>query len=525
MILTWFQNLFKAKDKAKKISLLLTDLASLENYISDLFSFSPLPICFVSPLGVVLEINPAFEKTSGFSAEEIIGESIEKIFNKREIVLLSQETFLEGAVTGRELQLLKKDGSFLIVQLFTRVRVDEESRPIGYFLGIFDLSDIKKTNEELTRAQAALLNILEDSEEARKRIEEEKNKTQAIITSFTDGLFFFDRNHLLVLINPKAEEIFAVKDMEIIGRSIMDLRTFPKLRSLIDFLGNEIRKTVRAEFSFSFSRDSIFEISVIPLNQEGVNLGDLVVLHDVSREKMVERLKTEFVSLAAHQLRTPLSAIKWSVKMFLDGDLGKVGRKQKEILTKTYQSNERMIILVNDLLSVARIEEGKYALTFAAVDIVKTCQAAIDLFGDNFKKKKLKFTLVGPVKKTVLAVADGERIKFVVQNFLDNASKYTPPGGKISCVITETARTIRVEVIDSGIGIKENEQKRVFSKFFRAPEAVLLEPTGSGLGLYMAKNIIEGHGGKIDFFSRQGKGSTFYFVIPKSPAVERNGSR
>lgn len=523
MILTWLQNLFKTEDKAKKISLLLADLASLENYISDLFSFSPLPICFVSPLGVVLETNPAFEKTSGFSGEEIIGESIEKIFNKREIVLLSQETFLEGAVTGRELQLLKKDGSFLIVQLFTRVRIDEESRPIGYFLGIFDLSNIKKTNEELTRAQAALLNILEDSEEARKRIEEEKDKTQAIITSFTDGLFFFDRNHFLVLINPKAQEIFAVKDTEVIGRSITDLKTFPKLRSLIDFLGNEIREAVRAEFLFS--RDSIFEVSVIPLNQDGVSLGDLVVLHDVSREKMVERLKTEFVSLAAHQLRTPLSAIKWSVKMFLDGDLGKVGRKQKEILTKTYQSNERMIILVNDLLSVARIEEGKYALTFATVDIVKTCQAAIDLFGDNFKKKKLKFTLVRPVKKTILAVADGERIKFVVQNFLDNASKYTPAGGKISCVITETARTIRVEVIDSGIGIKENEQKRVFSKFFRAPEAVLLEPTGSGLGLYMAKNIIEGHGGKIDFFSRQGKGSTFYFVIPKSPAVERNGSK
>jgi PAS domain S-box-containing protein len=523
MLLTWFQNLFKTEDKAKKISLLLTDLASLENYISDLFSFSPLPICFVSPLGVVLEINPAFEKTSGFSAEEIIGESIEKIFNKREIVLLSQETFLEGAVTGRELQLLKKEGSFLTVQLFTRVRVDEESRPIGYFLGIFDLSEIKRTNEDLRSAQAALLNILEDSEEARKRIEEEKDKTQAIITNFTDGLFFFDRNHFLVLINPKAEEIFAVKDRKMIGRQITDLKTFPKLRSLIDFLGNEIRETVRAEFSFG--RDSIFEVSVIPLDQDGVNLGDLVVLHDVSREKMVERLKTEFVSLAAHQLRTPLSAIKWSVKMFLDGDLGKVGRKQKEILTKTYQSNERMIILVNDLLSVARIEEGKYALTFAPVDIVKTCQAAIDLFGDNFKKKRLKFTLVRPVKRTILAFADGERIKFVVQNFLDNASKYTPTGGKISCVITETARTIRVEVIDSGIGIKEDEQKRVFSKFFRAPEAVLLEPTGSGLGLYMAKNIIEGHGGKIGFFSRLGKGSTFYFVIPKSPAGKHNGSK
>lgn len=516
----WFRNLFRAEDKAKRISLLLTDLASLENYISDLFNFSPLPICFISPLGVVLEINPAFEKASGFAAEEIIGESIERIFNKQEIALISKETFSEGAVIGRELQLLKKDGLFLTVQLFTRVRVDEESRPIGYFLGIFDLSEIKRTNEKLRSSQAALLNILEDSEEARKKIQEEKDKTQAIITNFTDGLFFFDRDHFLILINPKAQEIFAVKDTEVIGRLITDLKTFPKLCPLIDFLGKEIKEIMRAEFSFS--RDSIFEVSVIALSQDGVNLGDLVVLHDVSREKMIERLKTEFVSLAAHQLRTPLSAIKWSLKMFLDGDLGKVNGKQKEIISKTYQSNERMIILVNDLLSVARIEEGKYALAFAPVDIVKICQVAIDALKDNLKRKKLKLVLVKPVKKAVLAIADGERIKLVVQNLLDNAFKYTPIGGKVSCVISETAQTIKIEVIDSGIGIKEDEQKRVFSKFFRSPEAVLLEPTGSGLGLYMANNIIEGHGGKIGFTSKVGKGSTFYFVIPKSHEKENS---
>jgi len=229
----------------------------------------------------------------------------------------------------------------------------------------------------------------------------------------------------------------------------------------------------------------------------------------------VERLKTEFVSLAAHQLRTPLSAIKWSIQMILDGDLGRVAQEQKNILGKTYQSNERMINLINDLLNLARIEEGKYVISPAPVDIIKRCEEAIDIVSESMRGKNIKFTFIKSTEKPIKVFADEEKLKLVIQNLLDNAFKYTPKGGRVVLSLKETLKNVRVEVKDNGMGIAKNEQDRVFSKFFRTREAVLAEPAGSGLGLYMAKNIIESHNGQIGFVSEEGKGTTFYFTMPK----------
>ena len=504
-----FKRSNKVEDKDKKITLLLADLTSLENYVNDLFNFSPLPICFVSSLGVILEANPAFEKTSGFPSEEIIGESIEKIFNREEIASVTKETLKEGLITAKDLSLFRKDGDNLIVRVFTRTRTDENLKPIGYFLGLFDLSDIKKTEDELKRVQAALLNILEDTEGARRMTEEEKDKTQTIITNFTDGLLLFDKNHNLALINPKAENFFKIDR----ARGLKEIAEIPSLKKLTEFLGSDIKDIFRKEFIMA--KDFILEVSAISMEKDNIDLGNLVVLHDVSREKIIEKLKTEFVSLAAHQLRTPLSAIKWSLRMILDGDLGNINKDQEEIMEKTYQSNERMIALVNDLLNVARIEEGEYAISPTSIDMVKICRSAINSIADGFKKKGIEFKFIKSSHKPIMIFVDEEKLGLVLQNMLDNALKYTEKLGKVSLSLKETPTNVTVEVRDTGIGIAKNEQKRVFSKFFRASEAVLAEPAGSGLGLYMAKNIIDSHGGEIGFKSQPGKGTTFYFTLKK----------
>ncbi len=512
-IFKFFRSANKFEDKNKKIALLLADLASLEDYINDFLNFSPLPICFVSPLGVILEVNPAFEKISGFASEEIIGESIKKIFNGEEIAGITKETLKEGSATTKNLSLLRKDGDNLVVRVFTGTRTDKNLEPIGYFLGLFDLSDIKKTEDELKRVQVALLNILEDTEEARRKAEEEKDKTQAIITNFTDGLLFFDKNHNLALINPKAESFLKADKEKMISRGLKEVAEIPSLKRLTEFLGPDIEDIFRKEFVVA--KDFILEISAISMEKDNIDLGNLVVLHDVSREKIIEKLKTEFVSLAAHQLRTPLSAIKWSLRMILDGDLGGINEEQKEIMEKTYQSNERMIALVNDLLNVARIEEGKYAISPTFIDMVKFCQSAVDSIADGFKDKGIEFKFTKPGHKPIVIFADEEKLELVIQNMLDNALKYTEKPGKVSLSLKETPASVTVEIKDTGIGIAKNEQQRVFSKFFRASEAILAEPAGSGLGLYMAKNIIDSHGGEIGFKSQSGKGTTFYFTLKK----------
>jgi PAS domain S-box-containing protein len=496
----------------KRQSLLAEDLASLEDYIHDLFNFSPLPICFVSPVGVILEINPAFEKISEFGFYEIVGEPIEKLFKREEIEELAKETLDKGFVEGRELVFSPKGEKEITAQVFTRTRRDEKGKAVGYFLGLFDLTGIKKTEVELKESQTALLNILEDTEDARGRAEEEKNKTEAIITSLSDGLLVFDKENRLILINPQAGKFFNIELEKTVGQSVSDLAEHAELKTLMDFLGSEIKKLFREELEIR--ENFILEVSTISLTTKEEKMGNLVILHNVSREKMIERMKTEFVSISAHQLRTPLSAIKWTLKMLLEGDLGEITSEQRNFIEKTYQSNERMIALINDLLNVTRIEEGRYLYKPTLSSIESIVESVINSYREEIEKRNIKLELKKPKKKIPKVMVDVEKIELAFQNLLDNAVRYTPPGGEVIVSLTQDKEETIVSIKDTGVGIPEDQQKRVFSKFFRGANVIRMETEGSGLGLFISKNIIEAHGGQVWFKSKERKGTTFYFSLP-----------
>jgi len=506
-------------ENEKKVSLLLEDLASLEAYIHDLFSFSPLAVCFVSPIGVILEANPAFEKISNYSFDEIVGEAIEKIIEKEAIEKLIDDTLKKGVVEGREVKFFPREKKSLVCQVFTKARKDEEGKAVGFFLGVFDLTKIKKTEEELKKAQTALLNILEDTEEARKRAEEEKNKTQTIITSFADGLLVFDKEKKLTMINPQAGNFLGIKPEEIIGKSNLELYELKALRDLMALLGKEMKGIFRKEWEAK--REFVLEVSTIPLMTEEEEAGTLVVLHDVSREKIVERLKTEFVSLSAHQLRTPLSAIKWTLRMLLDGDLGEITKEQREYIEKTYGSNERMISLINSLLNVTRIEEGRFIYRPVLAKIDEIAESVVEAFEEEIEGKQIKFQFEKPKEQLPRVFVDVEKIKMAIQNLVDNAIRYTLERGQVTVALKGVNEEIEFSVKDTGVGIPKEQQERVFTKFFRGANVIRLETEGSGLGLFITKNIIEAHGGKIWFESEEGRGSTFYFTLPVRKKLEK----
>jgi len=510
----------KESSKEKKLSLLADDLASLESYIHDLFSFSPLPICFVSPIGVILEVNPAFENISGVKSYEIIGEAIEKVFEKREADSLTKETLEQGSVHAREMTFSPKGKEKIFIQVFTRARKDEEGEVVGYFLGIFNLTEIKEKENELKEAQLALMNILEDTEGARKTAEEERNKTQEIIKSLTDGLLVFDKENSLALMNPQAEKFLMVKKEELIGQKIADLSKFEQLKNLADLIGTEIKENLFRQ-ELKLTENFILEASTVPLIANKQKIGSLLVLHDISREKIIERMKTEFVSIAAHQLRTPLSAIKWTLKMMLDGDLGEITTEQREFLNKTYRSNERMITLINDLLNVTRIEEGRYLHSPTLNDIVPVLQFVINLYTEEARKRQIKLELKKTKKKVPRLLLDVEKLKLAFQNLIDNALKYTSAKGKVIISVDCDDKEVVVSVKDSGVGIPREQQERIFSKFFRGTNVIKMETDGSGLGLFITKNVIESHGGRVWFESEVGKGTTFYFAIPIKKAIKR----
>jgi len=503
-----------------KTSILLEDLASLETYARDLFTFLPLPVCLVSAIGIILEANPAFEEISGYQTGELIGKSIDSIFRKRKINELAEETLKEGLVRAKEIELLTKEKKKIPARVSTILRKTEEGETIGYFMAFFNLSDIKKKELELREAQTALLNMLEDTAKGREIAEEAKKETLAIITNFTDGLLVLDKENKLSLINPKAKDFFDINTEKVFGKSIAELSKISLFKSLTDILGADPKKIFRKEFSIG--ENVVLEATTVPLMHEGEKekIGTLIVLHDITREKLIEKMKTEFVSLSAHQLRTPLSAIKWTLKMLLDGDLGALTQEQHDFIEKTYKSNERLINLVNDLLNVTRIEEGRYIYGPVFADLGTLVQSAIDVYRDAINKKKIKFLFKRSSKDLPKIPMDVEKMRLVISNLIDNAVKYTLWGGQIILSIDRTDGELEFIIKDSGVGIPAKQQKRVFSKFFRGSNAIKLDTEGTGLGLFVAKNIIEAHGGEIWFDSKEGQGTTFYFTLPTREELE-----
>ena len=376
-----------------------------------------------------------------------------------------------------------------------------------------ELQELERKTKELESSRKALMNILEDVEEARKKAEEEKNKTSAIITNFTDGLLVFDKNNNLELINPRSEDFFQVKKKEIADKGTPRLASSPSLEPLITLLEQKKFKEIYRQ-ELTLEKNLILEVSAVPIMREEEKSGTLVVLHDITREKMIERMKTEFVSIAAHQLRTPLSAIKWTLRMLLDGDLGELSQEQENFIKKTYESNERMISLINDLLDVTRIEEGRYLFKPALANFENVVHFVINSYRETAQKIKLTLEFKKPETKLPKVYIDVEKIRVAVQNLLDNAIKYTPPGGKVTVSLKYAKKEIELSIKDTGLGIPQDQQKRVFTKFFRGANIMRIDTEGSGLGLFIAKNIIEAHKGKIWFESEEGKGTIFYFTLP-----------
>lgn len=500
-------------EKEKRIELLLEDVMSLEEYVRDLFDFSPLPISFVSPLNVFLEINPSFEGLSGYTFDELVGEPVHKIFKELDAEEIKKQVFEEGIIRNKEVELVREGEANIPVQVFAKARYNEEKEVVGYFLGLFDISEVREKEKELRQAQTALLNILEDTEEARRRVEREKSKTDTIIAHFSDGLIVADKKRNITLVNPKAEEMFEVQAGELVGQKIGKVSNQGRMEPFV--------KLVLPSISESFSRkelklgkELIVEISNIIMEEREEKLGHLFVIHDVTRERTVERLKTEFVSIAAHQLRTPLSAIKWSLKMILDGDVGELEKEQREFIEKTYRSNERMIVLVNSLLNVTRIEEGRFVYKRLSTDIVELIENVIKQIQPMIKRKELDFVFHKPSKKLPKMKVDREKMSIVIYNLIDNAVKYTLEGGKVEVYLKKKKGEIEFRVEDTGVGVPKDQQKRIFTKFFRGANVIRLETVGTGLGLFITKNIVEAHDGEIDFESKEGEGSSFWFKIP-----------
>ncbi|KPJ54726.1 hypothetical protein AMJ47_03785 [Parcubacteria bacterium DG_72] len=327
-----------------------------------------------------------------------------------------------------------------------------------------------------------------------------------------DGLLVFDSENRLFLINPSAEKFLEVREEEVLGKTILELSRFARFAPLASLLGGGLEEYFRKELAFN--SNLVLEITSVHMKIEGERVSTLVIMHDITREKLAEKMKAEFVTLAAHQLRTPISGVKWSLKTLLDEEVGKINKKQRAIIEQAYKTNNKVVNLIRDLLSVAEIEEGRYLKKLSLWNIEDIISSVIDGFEPQLKKKKIKIKLQKPKGDLPKIMVDVERLKVALNNIIKNAVRYTFGGGIITVLLIRHEKYIEVEVKDTGIGIPLSQQNKVFTKFFRSSNVMKIDTEGTGLGLYIAKNIIEAHDGRIWFESEENKGTTFYFTIP-----------
>lgn len=224
--------------------------------------------------------------------------------------------------------------------------------------------------------------------------------------------------------------------------------------------------------------------------------------------------KDEFVSMASHQLRTPLTSIKGYLSMVLEGDAGELNREQRKLLQEAFTSSERMVRLIGDFLNVSRLQSGKFVIDRSVpVNLADLVEQEIDNVDEIATSRGIGIAYHKPAGFPVLYL-DEDKIRQVVMNYLDNAVYYSPESKVITVRLYKSEGSVVLEVVDRGMGVPKNVQKRLFTKFFRAENAQKQRPDGTGIGLYLAKKVTTGHGGKVLVESIEGKGSTFGFRLP-----------
>lgn len=319
-----------------------------------------------------------------------------------------------------------------------------------------------------------------------------------------EAIALFAKNGIL-----QAEFIFIfITILSVFVAFILSRNITHSLRTLTE----GVDQVARGDLNVSFRVTRKDEIGALA-SFFNVMIGKFREVHD--RQETISRMKSEFVSTAAHQLRTPLSGMKWALHMTIAGDLGKIPAEAKDTLQKTYEANERMITLVNDLLNVARIEEGRFGYSFQEVQVAPFLKSLVNDYALPAKRKNIHMQFLLP-KESYTAFLDADRMHLALSNIIGNAIAYTPEGKNITVMLTKTDQNfLQLSIKDEGLGIAAQDQDRIFSKFFRGENVVKKETEGSGLGLFITKNIVEQHGGNIWFESAIGQGTEFFLTLPR----------
>ena len=392
----------------------------------------------------------------------------------------------------------------------------------GYYWGrTRDLSLIIKADQ---RQQARLFEDLSisyqdqvksevDSQVKRriKELDERRRKYQNFVEGAEDSFIQFNSFGVLTYANPATRRLLGYPDSELINRHYNELISPKTTKSFVDTFARVKagEPVINHQFDLRHRNGRIVpvELSGTPVEEGGSVTGAQFIIRDITERRAVDSLKADFIAIASHQLRTPLSAIRWYLEMVLKGQVGDLKPAQRDYLEEAYQSNHRMIALVRDLLDVSRAQAGRLNLNDQPVDLNEIIHSVLDevkpLASAHNVHLEFKPEAIPAVK------TDPARIQQVILNLATNAIRYNRSRGRVTLAARQQGAAVLITCQDTGFGISQADEKKIFTKFFRGDTMLKRETEGSGLGLYLAKTIIESLGGNIWFESKVNRGTTF----------------
>lgn len=359
----------------------------------------------------------------------------------------------------------------------------------------------------------------------------ERNELKNIVLSLEDALIVYDKNFRILFFNAAAEKLFGVRAEAVLGKEIhpqdaekssqrlLAMAMFPSLAPTVIARSKAGETPQVTDVSLA---DPALELRIATspvVDEKGNLLGFMKIIRDRTREISLIKSKNEFITTASHQLRTPINEINWALESL--GNDPALNEESKALIKNTLRSAKLLIDIIDNLLSVSKIEEGRFGYNFESVDIVEFLGGVLGAALPQVQRAGLKLYFERPPEPLPHVTIDSQKLLIVISNLLDNAVRYNVENGQIVVRARKSDKGpfLEVSVKDTGIGIPVDELDKLFGKFFRASNALKFKTEGSGLGIYIARSIVQAHGGQMWVESELNRGTTFFFTLPTDPTL------
>ncbi len=428
-----------------------------------------------------------------------------------EIALFEAQVYKIVGVSIIGILLLSLGLTFLVSAFISRPLSEMTQVAKAMARGDFSKKVTMRTHDEIGELAESLNSMSEQIKDKIERINSERSKLELVLSSMFEGVVVIDEKEKILLMNPSLRKFFFI-DAAPEGKKSFEVIRNSAAQDMIDRILKEKQRFVTEEIIVNMPEERILKVNGVSIICNGNLEGAILVFHDITELRRLEKIRRDFVANVSHELRTPISSIKGYAETLLEGALSDKNNA-REFINIIYQDSNRLANLINDLLDLSKIESERMKMVFVELDAASLIKRASGAIENQAKQKSitLKFNLAAGLPKVK---ADEARFFQVMINLLDNAIKYTPEGGSVTISAELAGKFLQVSVADTGIGISEKDLPRIFERFYRVDKARSREMGGTGLGLSIAKHIVQAHGGGVQVKSQLGLGSTFTFTIP-----------